>query len=108
DSERAEKLGFSPIKPDLDAIDALASKEALAPLLAGLHERGMGGLFDCSVGPDDRHSTVYALQFSQGGISLPDRDYYFDKQFAKERAAYQAHIEKMLTLLGTPKEKIPG
>lgn len=108
DAERAEKLGFSPIKPDLEAIDAVPTKEALAPLLANLHERGMGGLFDCSVSPDDRHSTEYALQFSQGGISLPDRDYYIEKQFAKERAGYQTHIEKMLTLLGTPKEKIPG
>jgi putative endopeptidase len=102
DTVRVEKLGFSPIRPLLEKIDALRSKEELAGLLAELHERGYSGLFHAYVSPDSRNSSVYALEFDQGGLSLPDRDYYLEEQFASVRKAYQAHLAKMQDLLGAP------
>ncbi len=105
DEQRAESLAFKPIEPDLARIAALHSKDELPVLLADLHERGVGGLFDASVDSDARQSDVYALSFTQGGLGLPDRDYYFGDHFAKERAAYQKHIAKMLGMLGDDEKK---
>lgn len=99
-SERAEQLKFAPIEPDLKRISELKSKEEFAELIADLHERGINPLFDASVTPDARNSTIYALELTQGGIGLPDRDYYFGEKFATERAAYQEHIPTMLRMLG--------
>ncbi|MHA3770275.1 M13 family metallopeptidase [Verrucomicrobiota bacterium sgz303538] len=99
-SERAEQLKFEPISPDLKRISELRSKEEFADLIADLHERGVNPLFDASVTPDARNSTIYALELTQGGIGLPDRDYYFGEKFAAERAAYREHIPAMLRMLG--------
>jgi len=100
DEKRAEELAFKPIEADLAKIAALKSKDELPELLADFHERGIGGFFDASVDADARKSDTYALIFSQGGLGLPDRDYYFSDHFAKERAAYKKHIGKMFGLLG--------
>ncbi len=100
DEKHIEELGFQAIAPDLAKIDGLKSKDELPELLADLHEHGVGAFFDASVDADARKSDTYALSFTQGGIGLPDRDYYFDKKFAKERAAYNLHIGKMLALQG--------
>lgn len=104
DGKRAEELGFSPIQPDLNKIAALKSTDELPALLAAFHARGIGGFFDASVQPDARHSTVYALEFSQDGLGLPEQSYYFGPLFAKERAAYVKHIAKMFELLGDSAE----
>ncbi len=108
DGERAEKLKFDPIKPELEKIAALKSKEDLGALAGELHESGVRAFFEAYVAPDSRQSTIYALCFDQGGLGLPDRDYYFEAQFEKERTGYQAHIGKMLTLLGTPEAEVAG
>jgi putative endopeptidase len=106
DEARIEALGFSPIQPDLQKIEALQSKSDLPELLANLHERGIGGFFDASVDADARRSDQYAVSFAQGGLGLPDRDYYFAERFAKERAAYEKHMAKMFALLGDPAEAV--
>jgi putative endopeptidase len=108
DTQQVEKLKFDAIRPLLEKVSALTSKDELPALLAELHERGYGGLFDASVSPDAKQSTVYALEFDQGGLGLPDRDYYFEPQFKKEREAYNTHLGKMQTLLGADKGEIPA
>ncbi len=108
DAEQAQRLGFGPIRGDLAKIAALKTKKELPALLADLHERGIGGLFAAYVSPDARNSSVYALQFDQGGLGLPDRDYYVDEQFEKERQGYQAHMAKMQELLGAAAGEIPA
>ncbi len=100
DEKRIESLAFKPIEGDLAKIAALKSKDELPELIADFHERGIGSFFDASVDADARKSDTYALSFSQGGISLPERDYYVADRFAKERAAYKKHIAKMFGLLG--------
>jgi putative endopeptidase len=100
DTNRLEQLGFKPLQPDLDRIASLKSAEDLVRLLAEFQERGIGACFGRSVSPDAKNSAVYAFYLSQGGLGLPDRDYYLTERFAKQRAAYQAHVARMLTLLG--------
>ena len=100
DTNRLEQLRFQPIERDLKRIDELKSIKALFELLADFHERGIGGMFGAGVSPDARNSSIYALSLRQGGLSLPDRDYYLKPEFAKQRAAYRAHVAKMFTLLG--------
>jgi putative endopeptidase len=100
DTNRLEQLRFQPIARDLKRIAGLKSTKALFALLANFHERGIGAAFGAGVSPDAKNSSIYALTFGQGGLSLPDRDYYLKDEFANQRDAYQAHVRKMLTLLG--------
>jgi putative endopeptidase len=100
DTNRLEKLGFKPIQSDLKRIERIASTKALLELIADFHERGIGGLFSDGVSPDAKNSSIYAFHLSQGGLGLPDRDYYLKDDFAKQREDYRHHITKMFTLLG--------
>jgi putative endopeptidase len=63
---------------------------------------GVSPFFDISVGPDAENSNHSICQIYQGGIGLPDRDYYFDEDKESKRSAYQKHVAKMLTLLADP------
>ena len=100
DTTQLEKLGITPLKVTFGRINALKSRKALMGLIADLHERGVGSLFGEFVNADLKNSSVYAFYLSQGGLSLPDRDYYLTDAFAKQRTAYVAHVAKMLTLAG--------
>jgi len=100
DTNRIEKLGFGPIAGDLKRIDGVKTTKDLFALLADFHRRGIGGLFDSGIGPDDKNSTIYAYFLEQGGLTLPDRDYYLSTNFTEIREKYLAHVAKMFTLLG--------
>ena len=100
DTNHLEDLGLSPIQDDLKRIDALNSREDLMRLLADFHWRGIGGCFDPGISPDDKNSSVYAFELGQGGLGLPDRDYYLKDSFLSQRTAYASHIVKMFGLLG--------
>ncbi len=100
DTNTLEKLRFKPIEPDLNKIKKIKTAEDLFKLVAHFHDTGLGGIFNAGVGPDARQSTIYALGFDQGGLSLPDRDYYLKDSFETQRKAYLEHVTKMLTLLG--------
>lgn len=100
DTNRLEQLGFKPLESRLKQIDELQSAEDVLRLLADFHQHGISACFGRSASPDAKNSSVYALYLSQGGLGLPDRDYYLSERFAKVRDAYVAHIAKMFTLLG--------
>ena len=100
DTNRLEQLRFKPLSPDLDRINRLRSPDELFRLLADFHQRGIGGLFRAEVEPDPTNSSVYAFRIAQGGLGLPDRDYYLKDSFAKQREAYRAHIKTMSMMLG--------
>ncbi len=100
DTNRLEQLGVKPIASDLDRISKLASVEEGMRFVADLHRRGIGALFDSAVAPDPKNSTVYALLFWQGGLGLPDRDYYLTDGFKAQRDQYRRHVAAMLRLLG--------
>jgi putative endopeptidase len=100
DTNRIEELGFKPLQPGLKRIDALTGSEDLLRLLADFHARGVDACFNRSAAPDAKNSSVYAFYLSQGGLGLPDRDYYLTEKFAKQREAYVAHISRMFRLIG--------
>jgi putative endopeptidase len=103
DEARVESLGLAPLHAELARIDALKGHQQLPQLWAHLSDIGVGIPLDIAVHPDNRHSSEYLLDLYQAGLGLPDRDYYLlpDEHFAKARAAYVKHIQKMFELAGT-------
>jgi endothelin-converting enzyme/putative endopeptidase len=99
-----EKLGTTPLKPYLDAINATKSKNDLPALLARLHlqTQGSGFFFDFGSNQDYADSSQVIAFASAGGLGLPDRDYYTktDAKSAEIRDKYVAHVARMLQLLG--------
>ncbi len=103
DEAAIEKLGSSPLKPWLDRIDALKGTQDLAAVLATFHgARAGGGGFNIGVSQDPKNSAQYITQLSQGGLGLPDRDYYTkeDTKSKELRAKYTSHVARMLVLAG--------
>ena len=100
DTNRIEKLGLAPIAADLKSIDRIKSTRDLFALLADFHQRGVGAMFEVGFGPDEKDSSVYALEFWQGGLSLPDRDYYLKADFADKLQQYREHLARMFALIG--------
>ncbi|MEO6521713.1 MAG: M13 family metallopeptidase [Mucilaginibacter sp.] len=102
DTVAIEKLGFDPIKPQLAKIDALTDYKQMVDMLSSGYKTGDGELFGFGIAPDDRISTKYAVNFTQDGLNLPNRDYYFKTDAASEtiRKEYVKYIAKLFTLTG--------
>ncbi len=107
DEAAVEKRGLAAIQPDLDAIAQLKSAHDLAPLVARLQEQLGGGVLFSSGSrqdPDDSEKQIAGL--NQGGLGLPDRDYYTkdDAKSKETRARYLEHVQKIFELLGDSPE----
>jgi putative endopeptidase len=100
-----ETLGFKPLQAEFAAIDAAKDSNALPTLVAHMNAIGAGAPYGLFVNLDARDSTRYAVSLAQSGLGLPDRDYYLkdDAKLKDARAAYKAHIEKMLGMAGAAK-----
>jgi len=105
DTNRLEKLKFEPIKEDLRRIDKVENVQEMFSLLADFHRRGISGVFDAGISPDEKNSSIYAYYMQQGGLTLPDRDYYLSDSFAEIRQKYRAHVAKMFRLLGEDQDQ---
>jgi putative endopeptidase len=107
-TELADQKGVAALKPALDTINALSDKKQLAGLLGTLEmPHGISGLFSFGVGQDQKDSTQQIAQAGQGGLSLPDRDYYLSQnpRQQKIREQYVAHMTRMFQLAGDSPEK---
>ncbi|QDA59209.1 M13 family metallopeptidase [Hymenobacter jejuensis] len=102
DSVAIEKAGITPIKPELDRIAAIKDLKGLQTALARQQMLRTGSVFSVGVRQDPKISTQYAVAMSQGGLSLPDRDYYLkdDARSKSIRNAYLAHLTNTFRLLG--------
>ncbi|MBA3310050.1 MAG: peptidase M13 [Nocardioidaceae bacterium] len=100
DEERAEALGAEPLADDLAAIDAVTSATELAALLGTFERSGVAGVVGTYVDTDDRDSSRYLVNVTQGGLGLPDESYYREDTFAEIRKKYVAHVAAMLRLVG--------
>jgi putative endopeptidase len=103
DEARLEQLGTAPLAAELAKIAALKDKSELPALLAHLGEIGVNIPFDYGIHQDNKDSTKYVADIGQGGLGLPDRDYYLkldDAKLADARAKYLVHGQKMLALAG--------
>jgi putative endopeptidase len=100
DTNRIEKLGLKPVQADFKRINNVKDAKTLFALLGEFHDQGCGGMFGAGFGADDKDSSIYAVSLEQGGLSLPDRDYYLKDSFKEVLATYRQHVEKMFLLLG--------
>ncbi|MGN6528763.1 MAG: M13 family metallopeptidase [Burkholderiaceae bacterium] len=103
DTAAIDKAGLAPLKPWTDQLDAVATRAELVELL-GRWQAYVDVPLALQVQPDAKDPHVYAPQAAQGGLGLPDRDYYLKKDaaFAKARAAYAVYVRQLLTLDGDP------
>jgi putative endopeptidase len=102
-----DKLGAKPLQPQLDAIAALADKKDLAAFNAKQDRRGGGTFFGIFVTQDQKDASHQVAATGQGGLTLPDRDYYFntDARFVKFREGYMDNMRRTFVLIGdTPGE----
>ncbi len=102
DEAAIEQAGIDPLNEFLDAIDSLESSADLVRLLVSFRKRGVGMMFGSYVSPDFEDSSQYLLYLVQGGLGLPERDYYFrdDDHSVGLRSEYRSHIARMLQLVG--------
>lgn len=98
-----EQLGIAPLKNELDRIAALRDKSALPALLARFGRLGIGVPLDVGIHLDNKDATRYVADISQGGLGLPDPDYFLKTDDAKLtglKSGYLAHCERVLALAG--------
>ncbi|HEY0037856.1 MAG TPA: M13 family metallopeptidase, partial [Longimicrobium sp.] len=102
DSARIEAAGIAPLRPELARIAALRDRAELPELYARMQRLGVSTPFGFGVGQDGRQATRYIGSVGQGGLGLPDRDYYLkdDAKLAQARTAYQTYLETLLRLSG--------
>jgi putative endopeptidase len=107
DEKTIEAARLKPLEEELKRIDAIKDRADLLKAISHLHTIGVGALFEFGSGQDAKESSRDIAQAQQGGLGLPDRDYYTktDEDSKKKRAAYVEHVAKMLTLLGEPADK---
>ena len=106
DESGVERRGIEPLKSELDRIAAVKDRPGFAVAVARLHRIGAGALFRFSSAADMKDSARMIAALDQGGLTLPDRDYYLkdDPQSAEIRAAYLEHLGRMFALLGEKPE----
>jgi putative endopeptidase len=104
DSARADREGVSPLKADLAAINAINTRPELIREIAVLQRNGSNVLFNFFPNADPKDAEHYIVWISQGGLGMPDRDYYTKTDPASDslRQKYVAHVTKTLTLAGEP------
>jgi putative endopeptidase len=102
DESMIEKSGTAPLTPELDRINGIKTKADLIREIAHMHRDSTPGLFAFYAQPDMHDSTETIAYLDQGGITLPDRDYYIkdDPKSAETRQRYAEHVQKMFELAG--------
>jgi predicted metalloendopeptidase len=100
---RLEQLGLSPLNGELAKIAAIKDKSELPAVFARMSKLGVNTPYDFGIHQDNKDSTKYVADIGQGGLGMPDRDYYIkldDAKLSDARAKYLAHLEKVLSMAG--------
>lgn len=97
---RVQALGKDAIAAEIKAITDSADRNALGYLMGKSTTDFYGSIFTITEDADLKNIDRYAIYLGQGGLGLPDRDYYLKPDFASQKAAYQAYVAQMLSLLG--------
>jgi putative endopeptidase len=102
DAAAVEAKGLTPFEPWLGQVRGLKAKSGLADLYAEADRLGIGIPFNMFIGQDRKASDQYALNVLQGGLGMPDRDYYLSKdaKLVETKAKYLQHLTNMLSLAG--------
>jgi endothelin-converting enzyme/putative endopeptidase len=104
DTATIDKKGMAPIKGELDRIQAMSDEPDVVAEVAHLHHLGVGALFLFGAAPDARDSNRTIATLGQGGLSLPDREYYLktDDKSVETRQRFEQHVKNMFQLAGDP------
>jgi putative endopeptidase len=100
DEARIEALDAQPIAPFLQMVRNARTRDDLADLMGASVRTFFGSLFGFGIVVDSKAPDQYVVAISQGGLGLPNRDYYLTPQFADKKAAYLAYMAQMLGLIG--------
>ncbi|MES3028838.1 MAG: M13-type metalloendopeptidase [Pseudomonadota bacterium] len=100
DEKAVNALGAGPLAGDLAAIGSVKNHDELAGLMGSTMRKFGGSFFGSYVHDDAKDPEKYTVYLVQGGLGLPDRDYYLEDRFKTQKAAYEAYIAQMLTLAG--------
>jgi putative endopeptidase len=97
-----EERGTAPLQPELERIDKLSNASELVAEVARLHEQQVSAFFGFGSFPDPKNARMNIGNIDQGGLGLPERDFYFrtDPKSAEVREKYVQHISKMFELVG--------
>lgn len=100
DSSAIDKAGISPLQNNLNQIDSLKTVQELLNYITGQYTKGDGALFSFYVAPDDKNSNVERPQFNQGGLGLPNCEYYTktDSKSKEIREKYHQYVAQILKL----------
>jgi putative endopeptidase len=106
DTAAIEAAGLKPIDGELSTIETIHDRASLDAAVAKLQQQGANVLFRFSSGQDIKDSTRVIAQAGQGGLGMPDRDYYFrdDEKSKQLRADYEQHVARIFTLAGDAPE----
>ncbi len=102
DEAKINAQGLEPLKPELAAIDAIGDQAKLVDYLRSSAAKGQNQLFSFGAEADFKKSSVNMAYAAQGGLGLPDPEYYTSADNKPKLEAYQAHISKVLELSGVP------
>ena len=102
DEARVNALDAKPLDRPLAAIRRAASHDDIAAIMGRANDGFGSSFFDFDVETDAKATTRYVAHIGQGGLGLPDRDYYLQPSFAEKKQAYQAYVGKMLGMIGWP------
>ncbi len=100
DEAKVEAVGLAPLMADIAAVRAIKSKPAFARYMGGTNGKFGISLFDFQPYADTADPTMNVLYLGQGGLGLPDREYYFDAKFAPQSDAYKAYLARTFAALG--------
>ena len=102
DTVTIEKEGINPLKDELNRINSAQSPKDIMSVASHLHSMGVGVFFGDFISQDAKKSDEMAYYLYQGGLGLPNRDYYFnqDERTTRIRGAYPAYVAEMLGFLG--------
>jgi len=106
DTVSIDKMGFTPLNAELSKINNINTKEQFMNVVAKMHTHYTPALFSIQASQDDKNSSMVILHMYQGGLGLPDRDYYIsnDERSVKLRADYVKLIKTLFTLTGNDEE----
>ena len=102
DAAKAEQLGLAPLQTELKRIDAVKNAQDALDVAFALQPIGVDAFFGFAISQDEKNSEVMSVHLAQGGLGLPDRDFYFNPEegVAHIREEYVAHLARTFKLLG--------
>ena len=105
DMEKRNQRGLSGIQQELNHIDSMNRKDFIVQMIAANHKDGIGSAFSFGVGQDMKNVSMNVAYMGQGGLGLPNKDYYLSENKKDLLNAYKVHIAKSFILLGQGNEQ---